>query len=248
LDGWAHYRRARGLPAVTLNWSAWAGGGLADSDGRDNGHSTGHSRWREWGIEAMAPETGLAYLAQLLKRPQTQVAILPGRLQLPAVVAVPPFLSELAIGGPVKTRGQIEPVAAAWRERLGQAPAGQRRAWLLQQLQVEAARILRLPPQILPDENRPLHELGLDSLMAVELRNVLVELTGRPLPVTLLFDYPAPAAMADYLLGELFPAAAAVPAGNDDAGALATEISALSDDEALARLVATLSHIDESGD
>ena len=49
----------------------------------------------------------------------------------------------------------------------------------------------------------PLQELGLDSLMALELRNVLAQAMGRPLSATLLFDYPTIRGLAGYLLGLL---------------------------------------------
>ena len=69
-------------------------------------------------------------------------------------------------------------------------------------------KALGLDPSRPPDRSRPLQELGLDSLLAVELRNVLSNGLGLPrrLPATLLFDYPSVAAITDYLASELLPA------------------------------------------
>jgi hypothetical protein len=58
------------------------------------------------------------------------------------------------------------------------------------------------------DANRPLGEIGLDSLLAVELRNVLAEDVEQRLPATLLFDHATPASLADHLLTLVEPAEA----------------------------------------
>jgi hypothetical protein len=59
---------------------------------------------------------------------------------------------------------------------------------------------------------RPLKELGLDSLMAVELRNALGRRAGARLPATLAFDHPTPAAIAKYIIVKLgFDGKSAVP-------------------------------------
>jgi acyl carrier protein len=55
--------------------------------------------------------------------------------------------------------------------------------------------------------DRPLNELGLDSLKAVELRSRLAEATGLELSATLLFDHPTPLRLARYLLTQLDAAA-----------------------------------------
>jgi acyl carrier protein len=54
------------------------------------------------------------------------------------------------------------------------------------------------------DINEPLRQLGLDSLMAVELRNLLGKSVERSLPATLTFDHPTVAALVDHLAAVAF--------------------------------------------
>src|SRR5690606_36432856 len=74
---------------------------------------------------------------------------------------------------------------------------------VLDLIRVEIASVLDLgrPESLGPD--RPLKDLGLDSLVAVELRNRLQTGTGLRLPSTLLFDYPPPGALTSMIYAEL---------------------------------------------
>jgi aryl carrier-like protein len=86
------------------------------------------------------------------------------------------------------------------------------------------------------DERTPLKDAGLDSLMAVELRNALTRSVGRSLPATLLFDYPTLDALAQYLFRVLDLQAPPAPVAKPAASGLAS----MTEDEAEALLLAEL--------
>ena len=65
------------------------------------------------------------------------------------------------------------------------------------------AKVLELAAEDVPLPDRPLQELGLDSLMAVEIKNRLSKGSGLRLPVTLLFDHPTCQSLATKLSAEI---------------------------------------------
>ena len=88
------------------------------------------------------------------------------------------------------------------KQRLAGLSAADRERLLLELVRGTAATVLSASLDSVEAE-RPLKELGLDSLMAVELRNRLAAASGLRLPSTLLFDYPTPKALAGRLQGDL---------------------------------------------
>jgi acyl transferase domain-containing protein/acyl carrier protein len=164
LDGIAAERRAAGLHALSVDWGAWAGDGLAAK--------TGHA--------AMAPDHALAALEALLRETATQ-----------AVVLAQPIAAQQA--QPVR-----KPASESLRDRLARVSHAEQQALVADAVRHEVATILSLPASGL-NAQRPLNEYGLDSLMAVELRNALAGLVQAPLPSSLLFDHPSIRALADFL-------------------------------------------------
>lgn len=97
-------------------------------------------------------------------------------------------------------------ILAALRERLSAQTPDVRTGTVLAIVRSHVASALRYPAPEAVDPDRPFQELGFDSLAAVELRNRLRAATGLGLPSTLVFDYPTPLALADYLVAQVLPA------------------------------------------
>ncbi len=97
--------------------------------------------------------------------------------------------------------GVVETEPSAMVALLRETPSAERRGVLLDAVCREIGLVLRLPTDAVPKKRDRLMNLGMDSLMAVELRNRLGTKVGlRDLPATLMFDYPTPDAIAGYLL------------------------------------------------
>jgi len=117
---------------------------------------------------------------------------------------------------------------------------------LIGMIQDHTRRVLALDVARVIDPRQPLQELGLDSLMAVELRNSLSAAVDRSLPATLLFDYPTLDTLSDFLLGELAPQAAPIEtqpirtAADEQRSQMIDELAQLSDEDAEALLLAEL--------
>lgn len=145
-------------------------------------------------------------------------------------------MAGLAQAAPKATAG-ID-AASDLRSRIKSAPSARRRPMLAAFVRERALRALGVDPGRAVDPRTPLGELGLDSLLAVELRNTLGNAVGSTLPATLLFDYPTIDTLTDYLLNDVLGLAeAAVPTSTPDRVA---SIEDLSDEEVEKQLAARL--------
>jgi acyl transferase domain-containing protein/NADPH:quinone reductase-like Zn-dependent oxidoreductase len=191
LDALAGYRCARGLPALTINWGAWSELGAAAAPALQASLS---SR----GLRSFPPRLGLRALEAALEQAAPELVVVSAdwsRYPHSPLLDDLEMVAEVAqTSAPPATSGQ------PWAERLAEAPAGQEREILTEFVRDRIARGLGLGPDQPIDPKRPLSELGLDSLLAIELRNSLstaLEL-DRILPATLLFDYPSIEALTGY--------------------------------------------------
>nr|AQT01382.1 SgnS1 [Streptomyces gilvosporeus] len=205
LDALAEHRLAQGLPATSVSWGPWAGGGMAtDSDAAD--------RMSRDGLLPMAAAPALAALRQALAQGMTQVTVadIDWSAYAPALTAVrpSPLIGDLpearrALGPAEGPRRERSPL----RDRIGALPPAEQEKAFLTMVREEAARVLGHPSPDTVDAQRAFREQGFDSLMAVDLRNRLSAATGLRLPATLLFDHPTPLAAAACLRSEVLGAA-----------------------------------------
>ena len=232
LDALAAHRHAAGLPATSLAWGPWGGEGMAarlsDAD---------QARMRRRGLVPLSPTDGLTLLDTALGRPDAM--LVPAHLDTSAVAThgeAPPTMLRGMVRSIARPRAAAAAASATTtvtlESRLAALAESERDRAILDLVRTEIASVLDLgrPESLGPD--RPLKDLGLDSLIAVELRNRLQTVTGLRLSSTLLFDYPTPGALSKMIreelnLDEAVSAAVATPI-NTELDRLETMIRAMS--------------------
>ncbi|HNN98187.1 MAG TPA: beta-ketoacyl reductase, partial [Pseudomonadota bacterium] len=199
LDALAAYRRGAALPALSLAWGGLAGQGMAAGLSPSD-----LSRMRQQGLELLEVDKGMDLLDQALRTPTD--LLLPMALNLhqpPTHLGQLPALLRTLLPSEQSGHGPGGPAPDELRQRLRALPPPEQQQALLAQVRSQVAAVLQLAEPAALRSDQPLRELGLDSLMAVELRNRLSKLVGLPLAATFVFDYPTPRAMSMQLVNEL---------------------------------------------
>ncbi|MDI1475027.1 type I polyketide synthase [Polyangium sp. y55x31] len=208
LDALAHHGRARGFPATSLAFGYWGAktGMTSHLDKADV------ERMANLGMGALSMDQGIRLLEMALARGDVfsvPVALDPVRLRMTLERSQEPV--------PAVLRSLVRPrvshsaqTSSLLREKLDKLPTAERRAALIEMVREEVAERLGLgSPGDVPLQ-RPFLELGLNSLMAVEIRQRLGARIGISLPATLLFDAPTADKLATALVDRLDAARGAV--------------------------------------
>ncbi|MBF6059307.1 SDR family NAD(P)-dependent oxidoreductase [Nocardia terpenica] len=197
LDALAARRRARGLPATSVAWGPWEGTGMARGDAGAN--------LVRHGLIGVDPAVALAALRQAIALGDAHVVVADvdwERFAPTFTMARPsPLLRGIAEAAPTAAAVDVgeRDTAADWRRRLTGLTDDRQVDLLRELVSAEVARGLGHESGSAIDPERPLRELGFDSLTTVELRNRLGAATGLALPVSLLFDHPNVAALSAHL-------------------------------------------------
>ncbi len=246
LDALAMMRRSMGLPGLSICWGPWEGTGMAATlDARQR------ERLAARGVGLIAPDRGLATLAGLLDGDRAVVGVLP--MDWARYVAAvhrghpPRFIADLAPASAAPPAPVTGVAGARPRNdvagRLAAAPASDRRRMLADYVRAEIAGVMGMENGVQIEARHRLFDIGIDSLMAVELRNSLHSGLAISLPSTLVFDYPTVEALVDFLAAGLrvddpstvAPMAERAAATPDLAGFSSDELAAMLEQELVPR-------------
>jgi acyl transferase domain-containing protein len=252
LDATAQCSRRRERPVLSINWGTWDTMRLASAESQ--------ASYRKSGLEPMPSNATLDALGRLLgtKASQAIVASIDWSVLKPLHEArrARPLLAQLGNGSASPIRAAPATVAqdtgvTLLDQLLRAAPVTQHEV-LVAIVRQEVAKVLGVDSADDVPLDKGLFEMGMDSLMSVELKRRLERAYGRSLPATLTFNYPNVTALVAFLQRSLTAAGAVTTVSvppvatmeRDPAqaapGQATPGLDALSEAELEARLLSTL--------
>jgi acyl transferase domain-containing protein/acyl carrier protein len=202
LGALAHERRRLGLPATSVAWGPWADGGMASGVSASD-----RQRWEQIGLEFIQPAKGLDWLERIAATAVAETVVLPadwGRFATRSGAGLRALLQEL-VPRPTPSAAATPSRAAerSVRADIEQLPRGRRRAALDAHVRDHVRHVLALAESAPLRPQDGFRELGMDSLMAVDLRNRLQRSLDCALPATVAFDHPTVEALTTYIGGDV---------------------------------------------
>ena len=203
LDELCSYRRALGLPGLSINWGPWSGGGMTSPHGLQ--------MLARLGIRGLSPSDALDRMGEAMAGDQAQVTI--ADIDWPAFAPIfgarkKRYLFERVLDPDALFRKTTSPsngtpASGGLLSRQGIVNEKERAKALQQLVHDEVHKVLGVPKnQDLPME-KGFFEMGMDSMIALELCDNLEKKTGCSLPLTTVFKYPTIREVTEFLLGKL---------------------------------------------
>ncbi|SLM33099.1 putative Beta-ketoacyl synthase [Desulfamplus magnetovallimortis] len=208
LDALIDHRRALELPGLSINWGPWAEAGMA---ARLNPKLS--EQMKNQGIYPMEPDSSMETLGRLLSmafNDHNMNKTHPDRISQAVVITAAwdlytrgneiPFL-ERCINKELYNNDVANDKKASLIQQLAPLSREERRVHLNRHLQKLVGTVLRMEASDVAPRI-PLFDIGIDSLMALEMKNQLQRHLETPLSATLLFDYPTIETLTTYFLDE----------------------------------------------
>ncbi|MDM8520038.1 type I polyketide synthase [Anaerolineales bacterium HSG6] len=205
LNRLADYRQARQLPALSISWDTWSQVGAAAQRVKQE-----QTSMAQQGRGTVSPKQGLPILDRLLsQKHQGTVGVLAIDWQR-FLAQSEPFFANLAPTTQPKQSDRLR-VSSTFRVQLNQALPEARHELLSSHVRTMIATALGVGSPNDLDPTQPVMEMGLDSLMSVQLRNDLQQSLNYQLPAMLLFGHPTIESLVTYLHETLFPSETVAP-------------------------------------
>lgn len=188
LDALVAWRRVSGLPATTINWGQWSDVGVARSLTLSV-------------LDPITPTEGVEALESVLGEGQVGVA----RLRLDRAAAAFPEISHLGYFAKLVDELDASSDDEDWvgPEGLRDLDAAEADRIVSARLRRRIAAIMGFPNESSVDTDQPLTDLGMDSLMAVRIRNTVRGDFGVEPPVALLLQGASPRDLSVELIRQL---------------------------------------------
>ncbi|HYM62406.1 MAG TPA: beta-ketoacyl reductase, partial [Thermoanaerobaculia bacterium] len=201
MDSMVHFRRQLGYPGLTINWGVWAEAGMAARmDDRDR-HRIGAA-----GFGSIDSKAGLEILGRVMHSDSTQIGVIPADWSkvVPSLFDVPPPLFANLVTRRKETQERFPAL-------LARTAPEHRRKRLEDRLRELISAVMGTDPFPSTDNDISFFELGMDSLMSLDLRNRLQADIDHALPSTVAFEHPSVSDLANFLITTILPAGMVPP-------------------------------------
>ncbi|MDZ8093507.1 MAG: type I polyketide synthase [Nostoc sp. DedQUE05] len=195
MDALAHLRHLKGLPATSLNWALLAGNGIVSQEYED---------WlKQIGMKEIPLNKALAAMTAIMGSGKTQILLADvDWVQFKNIYQFhgnKPLLNKLG-----QTQIDVKSIkeSSSSRRLIEEIPPGERREHLFTYVGKQVATILGIKE--IPNPDRGFLEMGIDSLLSIELKNRLEKGLEVSLPTSLIFDFPNITKLVDYLMEQVF--------------------------------------------